>query len=481
MKDSHYRISLDIHSTQSQVSLPVKQGDTSRKVFISLCEGGKPYQIEKDCLAVFSAKKPDGKIIENNCVIADNVIEYAITEQTTAASGMVDCEIKLYGVGSGLITSPRFTIIVDSRAVSDKEIEESFSEYSALTELYNELPEFMADVDAELAEGKNVVANALKGSASGDPISLYDVSPVEHEMKVKLRGKNLLTYPYSDKTKKSNGITFTDNVDGSVTIDGTCTNPYNTLFYLARDVSLQDGVTYCIPTSVENGNILFLFAYNDADGKAVSVQNLVTWNKNYSNLRLLILIAKSDPINNVTVYPRLEIGTAVTEYVPPLNPTTVTLTRYGATEADNPKTYTPNPDGTVSGVTSLYPTTTLLTDTEGVTIDVEYNRDANKVIEEMYALFYQGISGRIAHINLLSANWKGTESPYSQVVAIDGVTERSKIDLNPSIEQLAIFHAKDIAFVAENEDGIVTVYCVGQKPAEDYQMQITITEVYANA
>ena len=49
MKDSHYRISLDIHSTQSQVSLPVKQGDTSRKVFISLCEGGKPYHIEDDC------------------------------------------------------------------------------------------------------------------------------------------------------------------------------------------------------------------------------------------------------------------------------------------------------------------------------------------------------------------------------------------------------------------------------------------------
>ena len=69
---------------------------------------------------------------------------------------------------------------------------------------------------------------------------------------------------------------------------------------------------------------------------------------------------------------------------------------------------------------------------------------------------------------------------YSQVVSISGVTENSKIDINPSVEQLAIFHKKDIAFVTENEDGVVTVYCIGQKPVNDYSMQITITEVVTN-
>ena len=99
--------------------------------------------------------------------------------------------------------------------------------------------------------------------------------------------------------------------------------------------------------------------------------------------------------------------------------------------------------------------------------------------EEILANF-QG-SGRIAYIDLLASNWQGNASLYSQVVAIDGVTANSKIDINPSIEQLAIFHEKDISFVAENEDGVVTVYCVGQKPTANYQMQITITEVITNA
>ena len=84
---------------------------------------------------------------------------------------------------------------------------------------------------------------------------------------------------------------------------------------------------------------------------------------------------------------------------------------------------------------------------------------------------------RIADINLLAANWIGDKSPYAQVVEIDGVTEYSQVDLTPSIEQLVVFYEKDLGFVTENEDGIVTVYAIGQKPENDYTIQVTITEV----
>ena len=84
---------------------------------------------------------------------------------------------------------------------------------------------------------------------------------------------------------------------------------------------------------------------------------------------------------------------------------------------------------------------------------------------------------RIANVDLLSTNWVGDSSPYSQVVAIEGVTEYSQVDLTPSIEQLVIFYEKDLGFVTENEDGVVTVYAIGQKPENDYTIQVTITEV----
>jgi hypothetical protein len=89
-------------------------------------------------------------------------------------------------------------------------------------------------------------------------------------------------------------------------------------------------------------------------------------------------------------------------------------------------------------------------------------------------------SGSIARIGeavLLVGNWNGSNNLYSQVVNIDGVTKNSQVDLTPSVEQLAAFYEKDLTFVTENENGVVTVYAIGQKPTNDYTIQVTITEV----
>jgi hypothetical protein len=80
-------------------------------------------------------------------------------------------------------------------------------------------------------------------------------------------------------------------------------------------------------------------------------------------------------------------------------------------------------------------------------------------------------------VTVLASAWEGTEDPYSQVVKIPNVTENSRVDLLPTVEQLAIFHDKDITFITENEGGVVTVYCIGDKPTQDYTMEICITEV----
>ena len=86
-------------------------------------------------------------------------------------------------------------------------------------------------------------------------------------------------------------------------------------------------------------------------------------------------------------------------------------------------------------------------------------------------------TARIAEIHLLADKWKGKNNLYTQCVDIPGVTEYSKVDITPSAEQLAVFYEKDLCFVTENEDGVVTVYVIGQKPENDYTIQATITEV----
>lgn len=71
---------------------------------------------------------------------------------------------------------------------------------------------------------------------------------------------------------------------------------------------------------------------------------------------------------------------------------------------------------------------------------------------------------------------------YKQLVTVNNavITANSKVDLQPTSNQLSIFHQKDITFVAENEDGIVTVFCIGQKPTGTYTIPVTITEIVIN-
>ena len=72
---------------------------------------------------------------------------------------------------------------------------------------------------------------------------------------------------------------------------------------------------------------------------------------------------------------------------------------------------------------------------------------------------------------------------YKQEVTVENavITANSKIDLNPTSEMLAVFHEKDVAFVAENDNGNVVVYCIGQKPQNTYKdIPVTVTEVIDN-
>ena len=114
MNYSNYRFNLDVQSTVSQVSLPVRLLDTGRRLYVNLTDGGSPYIIEDGCRAVFSARKADGNPVMNDCIIENNsIIRYDLTAQTTSYPGIVDCEMSLYDPDGKLITSPKFILVVD--------------------------------------------------------------------------------------------------------------------------------------------------------------------------------------------------------------------------------------------------------------------------------------------------------------------------------------------------------------------------------
>lgn len=270
MNSSNYRFMLDLHSTQSQISLPVTLGDTARTFLISFADGGLPYIIEDGCLAKLEIKRPTGTFIEAFCAIEKNTtIKYAFeqNENTAAVEGVHDCSVILYDAEGKQIGSPRFTMVVSDRVINSDDINLTDEDKNAIDAI------MAVEASRQAAETGRVNAEASRVSAEAARV----------------------------KAETERELAFAE----------------------------------------------------------------------------------------------------LTEFATPV----------------------------------------------------------------------------VKNVTLLASAWEGEDDPYSQVVEIEGVTPYSKVDLLPSVEQLAIFHDKDIAFVTENDNGVVTVYCIGDKPTMNYTIEACITEV----
>ena len=589
-----YSFTLDIHTTGSQINLMAKQGDSGRKISVTLSEKGKIYKIAKDCSAVFRAVKPDGTILFNNCEIINNEIQYVITEQTVAEEGIVDCEITLYDADGIQITSPNFTIQVASMIRSDNVLKSS-NEFGVLRSIITEVNELINNV----AAGDDNTANAFKGNKSGACIQIDDASPIEHSVVCKVKGRNLFNtiddykgydHNYADGTltvtgqytskyiEVKDGRTYTFSCKSSRTgADGggiyirayskeltdfvNLVNKVDTLsptetisipegypvirisfygFYQPEgsgvgtytEIMLEEGVEatgyvpFIDPASVNVircGNNLFRYPYANTSyaddnltmtvnadksitlkGTNVGTQTrTITLATNYflppgrytlggnkKNLKVRVnagggayrystyqfAVNAGETINiyavvepneevNYTVFPTIHIGDAALPY-----------------EEYITEKLTVNADGSVNGMTSLSPHMTVFTDTPDTLLDVEYNRDSNKVVQgikdTLDEMLENIVTARIVDIDVPAAKWVGrNENLYAQVVEMDGITPYSQVNLTPSVEQLAVFYDKDLSFVTENDGGVITIYAIGQKPQNDYTIQATIMEV----
>lgn len=85
---------------------------------------------------------------------------------------------------------------------------------------------------------------------------------------------------------------------------------------------------------------------------------------------------------------------------------------------------------------------------------------------------------KISEVTLTAAAWSGDgDKWHSQIVTCKDSTDKCQVDLTPDLQQLEIFYEKDLTFLTKNKAGVVTVYAIGQKPSNDYTIQVTLTEV----
>lgn len=165
MNHSTYRFSLDVNSTQSQVSIPVTLGDTRRAWRISLTNGGTPFHIEDGCLAMVSIKRPTGTYLEAFCSIESNTTikyEFAQNEATAIVEGLHDCQVTLFDAEGHQITAPRFSMVVSERVVNRDDVNISDDDRTAIDNM------IAREAERSAAEAARVNAEAARVNAEAE-------------------------------------------------------------------------------------------------------------------------------------------------------------------------------------------------------------------------------------------------------------------------------------------------------------------------
>lgn len=196
-------------------------------------------------------------------------------------------------------------------------------------------------VEIAKADVFNVTANAIKGTASGEVIRIDDVSSVEHQMDVKVHGKNQFNMSVFE-VKIASGSAHISAVSGS-SITVTTPDGYEGSGNCGLLLTLKE-----LCPSLKAGRMYVLSGESPSSNKCIYLRDTdVYWN--FGTAKIL---SENDINSKIAVYGfsarhgdgvgdciisniQIEEGTEATEFTPYIAPETVEVRRCGKNLYDN--------------------------------------------------------------------------------------------------------------------------------------------------
>ena len=160
-----------------------------------------------------------------------------------------------------------------------------------------------------------------------------EYEPYGYKIPIVNLGKNLLSYPYNFTTRTENGLTFTDNGDGSITINGTATIQTGFMFRNQIIDVIDKTKAYVLSGGKDSNVALRIDFYNGTtwknlvntgnDGKAII--DFTKMNFDYTRVSVGLIVKANTVCDNITIKPQLELGETATEYEPYRVPVTANI------------------------------------------------------------------------------------------------------------------------------------------------------------
>ena len=178
-----------------------------------------------------------------------------------------------------------------------------------------------SSIDSGKAAGNPVVIDGLQGGVPFPEIAVSGEDISGTELTLNVCGKNLLKYPYYQTTRTVNGVTFTDNGDGTVTANGTAAGG-NAIFRASGKWNLPKG-KYAMSGCPDGGGSgkYKLGAYNSGVSGEPSISADFGDGTSFelteeTNVGVWCVVFKGAAVNNLVFHPQLEFGSAATAYEP---------------------------------------------------------------------------------------------------------------------------------------------------------------------
>lgn len=237
MNSSKFRLTLDLHSAQSQYSIPVMLADTSVTLLINITDGGIPYRIEDDCYASITIKRPNGTTYEDVCAVKNNsIIEYHFTKHTCVIKGIHHCDISLFDGKGERIGSPWLTMVVNETVSRRDDLEISEEDYTLLDSIAAE------ESKRKTAEEERVEAEAERVKAENERVKAEEARVKAEEARSE-RFESV--EEYADRSEKA-AKRVEGYGDKIIFHEKRLTNieqGYSDDFFVTRDMGSEESIT----------------------------------------------------------------------------------------------------------------------------------------------------------------------------------------------------------------------------------------------
>ena len=206
-------IKLEVSKPNLIQAVVAKQNDcNSRYLKASLWDEGVQLSINPAAEVTINAERKDGLSDSfygevNN----DNTVTVPLHSWMLELDGSVNCDVSII-VDERKLTTTSFVVMVEKAACNSDSISTN-PQHDVLVDLIN-----------DVNETKKGVANAIKGKASGNPVSISDGSPISHEIKVKLGGSFSQEMVFDSAKEDGSQLDSTISTSGFYTVESASYN-----------------------------------------------------------------------------------------------------------------------------------------------------------------------------------------------------------------------------------------------------------------